>query len=181
MMAAPMVRQSAAGGQGALHDQARGQVQLLFHNQKAALGDAGQAILLEQLRDKTNNQSFLPYYQPILDTKTNLISGLQIFLRWKNPDNELIAASEIIALLESGSMIVDISLTLLEQIFRQVDLWRTQDLWREISRSISPLACGSWNTHRLPSIEALLHKYSIQAETLVLPFTPKRCRKSTTP
>ena len=73
----------------------------------------------------------MPYYQPILDTKTNLISGLQIFLRWKNPDNELIAANEIIALLESGSMIVDISLTLLEQIFNQVDLWRRQDLWRE--------------------------------------------------
>lgn len=138
-----------------------------FHNQKLPSEMQVQAILLEQLRDKTNSQSFLPYYQPILDTKTNLISGLQIFLRWKNPDNELIAASEIIALLESGSMIVDISLTLLEQIFRQVDLWRTQDLWRDdqqiyFTLSLRELEHPSFTA----SIEALLAKYSIQPDTL---------------
>ena len=138
-----------------------------FHNQKLPSEMQVQAILLEQLRDKTNSQSFLPYYQPILDTKTNLISGLQIFLRWKNPDNELIAAGEIIALLESGSMIVDISLTLLEQIFRQVDLWRTQNLWRDdqqiyFTLSLRELEHPSFTA----SIEALLKKYSIQPGTL---------------
>jgi diguanylate cyclase (GGDEF)-like protein/PAS domain S-box-containing protein len=139
-----------------------------FHNQKLPSEMQTQAILLEQLRDKTNSQSFLPYYQPILDTKTNLISGLQIFLRWKNPDNELIAANEIIGLLESGSMIVDISLTLLEQIFNQVDLWRNQDLWREdqqiyFTLSLRELEHPSFTA----SIEALLAKYSIKPNTLV--------------
>lgn len=138
-----------------------------FHNQKLPSEIQVQAILIEQLRDKTNSQSFLPYYQPILDTKTNLISGLKIFLRWKNPDNELIAAGEIIALLESGSMIVDISLTLLEQIFRQVDLWRTQNLWRDdqqiyFTLSLRELEHPSFTA----SIEALLKKYSIQPGTL---------------
>ena len=138
-----------------------------FHNQKLPSEMQMQAILLEQLRDKTNSQSFLPYYQPILGTKTNLISGLQIFLRWKNPDNELIAASEIIALLESGSMIVDISLTLLEQIFHQVELWRTQDLWRQdqqiyFTLSLRELEHPSFTA----SIETLLKKYSIEPDTL---------------
>jgi EAL domain-containing protein (putative c-di-GMP-specific phosphodiesterase class I) len=139
-----------------------------FHNQKLPSEMQTQAILLEQLRDKTNNQSFLPYYQPILNAKTNLISGLQIFLCWKNPDNELIAANEIISLLESGSMIVDISLTLLDQIFNQVDLWRNQDLWREdqqiyFTLSLRELEHPSFTL----SIEALLNKYSIEANTLV--------------
>jgi diguanylate cyclase (GGDEF)-like protein/PAS domain S-box-containing protein len=138
-----------------------------FHNQKLPSEMQMQAQLLEQLRDKANSQSFLPYYQPILDTKTNLISGLQIFLRWKNPDNELIAASEIIALLESGSMIVDISLTLLENIFHQVEIWRTQDLWREdqqiyFTLSLRELEHPSFTT----SIEALLKKYAIEPDTL---------------
>ena len=93
-----------------------------FHNQKPPSELQAQTELLEQLRDKANTESFMPYYQPILDTESNLISGLQVFLRWRNPDNELIAASEIIQILESGSMIVDISLSLLEQIFRQIEL-----------------------------------------------------------
>ena len=139
-----------------------------FHNQKLPSEMQTQAMLLEQLRDKTNNQSFLPYYQPILDTKTNLICGLQIFLRWKNPDNELIAANEIIALLESGSMIVDISLTLLEQIFNQVDLWRTQDLWREDQQIYYTLSLRELEHPSFTlSIKALLTKYAIKADTLV--------------
>ena len=138
-----------------------------FHNQKLPSEMQMQAQLLEQLRDKANSHSFLPYYQPILDTKTNLISGLQIFLRWKNPDNELIAANEIIALLEYGSMIVDISLTLLENIFHQVEIWRTQDLWREdqqiyFTLSLRELEHPSFTT----SIEALLKKYAIEPDTL---------------
>jgi predicted signal transduction protein with EAL and GGDEF domain len=153
-----------------------------FHNQKLPSEMQNQATLLEQLRDNTNNQSFLPYYQPILDTKTNLISGLQIFLRWKNPDNELIAANEIIALLESGSMIVDISLTLPEQIFNQVDLWRRQDLWREDQQIYFTLSLRELEhpTFTL-SIEALLAKYAIEAKTWCSPFTPKPYQKSTTP
>ncbi|MDB9949505.1 diguanylate cyclase [Porticoccaceae bacterium] len=139
-----------------------------FHKQKLPSEMQNQATLLEQLRDNTNNQSFLPFYHPILDTKTNLISGLQIFLRWKNPDNELIAANEIIGLLESGSMIVDISLTLLEQIFNKVDLWRRQDLWRENQQIYFTLSLRELEhpTFTL-SIEALLTKYAIEANTLV--------------
>ena len=139
-----------------------------FHKQKLPSEMQNQATLLEQLRDNTNNQSFLPFYHPILDTKTNLISGLQIFLRRKNPDNELIAANEIIGLLESGSMIVDISLTLLEQIFNKVDLWRRQDLWRENQQIYFTLSLRELEhpTFTL-SIEALLTKYAIEANTLV--------------
>ena len=141
-----------------------------------------QAILLEQLRDKTNNQSFLPYYQPILNTKTNLISGLQIFLRWKNPNNELIAANEIITLLESGSMIVDISLTLLDQIFNQVDLWRDQDLWLQDQQIYFTLSLRELEH---PSFSlALKHCWpnTLSSQILwCLLFTPKPCRKYITP
>ncbi len=139
-----------------------------FHNQKLPSELQIQAVLLEQLRDKSKNKSFLPYYQPILDTKTNLISGLQVFLRWKNPDNELIAAGEIITLLESGSMIVDITLTLLEQICHQIDLWRSQDLWRDDQKvyftlSLRELEHPSFTA----SVEDLLHKYSVNPRNLI--------------
>lgn len=139
-----------------------------FHNQKLPSELQIQAVLLEQLRDKSKNKSFLPYYQPILDTKTNLISGLQVFLRWKNPDNELIAAGEIITLLESGSMIVDITLTLLEQICNQIDLWRSQDLWRDdqhiyFTLSLRELEHPSFTA----SVAGLLNRYSINPRNLI--------------
>ena len=123
-----------------------------FHNQKLPSELQAQATCWNSCATRPTTESFLPYYQPILDTETNLISGLQIFLRWRNPDNELIAASEIIQVLESGSMIVDISLSLLEQVFRQVELWRNQDLWREEQQIYFTLSLRELEHPRLSTI-----------------------------
>jgi EAL domain-containing protein (putative c-di-GMP-specific phosphodiesterase class I) len=109
----------------------------------------------------------MPFYQPIIDTETNLISGLQIFLRWRNPDNELICANEIIQTLESGSMIVDISLSLLEQIFRQLDLWKNQDLWREDQKVFFTLSLRELeHAAFISNLEGLLNKFKINPQTL---------------
>lgn len=145
-----------------------GKSNFYFHNQKPPSELQAQALLLEQLRDKANTESFMPFYQPIIDTETNLISGLQIFLRWRNPDNELIAASEIIQVLESGSMIVDISLSLLEQIFRQIELWKNQDLWREeqqiyFTLSLRELEHASF----IGKLSKLMSQFSIDPKTLI--------------
>jgi len=145
-----------------------GKSNFYFHNQKPPSELQAQALLLEQLRDKANTESFMPFYQPILDTETNLISGLQIFLRWRNPDNELIAASEIIQVLESGSMIVDISLSLLEQVFRQIELWKNQDLWREEQKIYFTLSLRELeHTSFIDKLNKLMSQFSIDPKTMI--------------
>ena len=79
-----------------------------FHDRKLSSAMQKQMELLERLRDESRAESFVPFYQPILDSKTNLINGLQVFLRWQKPNGEIVEAHEFIQLLESGSMIVDI-------------------------------------------------------------------------
>ena len=145
-----------------------GKSNFYFHNQKPPSEIQAQTVLLEQLRNKANSGSFMPFYQPILDTETNLISGLQVFLRWRNPDNELIPASEIISVLESGSMIVDISLSLLEQIFRQVELWKNQDLWREEQKIYFTLSLRELeHSSFIDNLDQLLCQYKVNPETLI--------------
>jgi len=145
-----------------------GKSNFYFHNQKLPSELQAQAVLLEQLRDKANSGSFMPFYQPILDTETNLIDGLQIFLRWRNPDNELISANEIISVLESGSMIVDISLSLLEQIFRQIELWKNQDLWREEQKIYFTLSLRELeHSSFIDNLDQLLCQFKVNPETLI--------------
>ena len=145
-----------------------GKSNFYFHNQKPHSEIQAQTVLLEQLRDKANSSSFMPFYQPILDTETNLISGLQIYLRWRNPDNELIPASEIISVLESGSMIVDISLSLLEQIFRQIELWQNQDLWREEQKIYFTLSLRELeHSSFIDNLSQLLRQFKVNPETLI--------------
>jgi diguanylate cyclase (GGDEF)-like protein/PAS domain S-box-containing protein len=144
-----------------------GKSNFYFHNQKPPSELQAQTLLVEQLRDKANTESFIPFYQPILDTESNLISGLQIFLRWRNPDNELIAANEIIQVLESGSMIVDISLSLLEKIFRQIELWKNQDLWRDEQKIYFTLSLRELeHASFIDNLNQLMGKFNINPEIL---------------
>jgi diguanylate cyclase (GGDEF)-like protein/PAS domain S-box-containing protein len=102
-----------------------------FHDRKLSSEMQKQMELLERLRDESRAESFLPFYQPVLDAKSNLIRGLQIFLRWQNPNGDIVEAHEFIQVLESGSMIVDISLSLIDQVCKQVNLWQSQGIWQE--------------------------------------------------
>ena len=117
-----------------------GKSNFYFHNRELSLEMQKQMELLERLRDESRAESFLPYYQPILDTKTNLINGLQVFLRWQKPSGEIVEAHEFIQVLESGSMIVDISLSLIDQACKQINLWRSQGIWHEQQRILFTLS-----------------------------------------
>jgi len=66
-----------------------------FHNRELSIEMQKQMELLERLRDESQAESFLPFYQPVLNTQSNLISGLQIFLRWQNPKGDIVEAHEI--------------------------------------------------------------------------------------
>ena len=105
-----------------------------FHNRELSIEMQKQMELLERLRDESQAESFLPFYQPVLNTQSNLISGLQIFLRWQNPKGDIVEAHECIQVLESGSMIVDITLSLIKQVCKQVNLWRSQGIWQDQQR-----------------------------------------------
>ena len=117
-----------------------GKSNFYFHNRELSLEMQKQMELLERLRDESQAQSFLPYYQPILDTSNNLISALQIFLRWQKPSGDIVEAHEFIQVLESGSMIVDISLSLIDQACKQVNLWRSQGIWQDQQRIVFTLS-----------------------------------------
>ncbi len=112
----------------------QGKSNYYFHDRKLSLAMQKQMELLERLRDESRAESFVPFYQPILNSKTNLINGLQVFLRWQKPNGDIVEAHEFIQVLESGSMIVDISLSLIEQVCKQVNLWRGQRLWQDQQR-----------------------------------------------
>lgn len=116
----------------ALYTIKRGEKSNFYFHDRRLTSEAQQQIdLLETLRSESSANAFLPYYQPILDSDSNLIHGLQVYLRWQKAADEIITASEIIKVLESGSMIVDVSLALIDQVCRQVSIWKRQGLWRE--------------------------------------------------
>ena len=88
------------------------------------------AAALEQLGLESNlqraveNDQLLVYYQPIVDSNTGRINGLEALLRWKHPERGILPPSEFIGLAEATGAIVPMGEWVLREACRQVQRWR---------------------------------------------------------
>jgi diguanylate cyclase (GGDEF)-like protein len=88
------------------------------------------AAALEQLGLESNLQralehdQLLVYYQPIVDSSTGRINGLEALLRWNHPERGILLPSEFIGLAEATGAIVPMGEWVLRRACAQVQRWR---------------------------------------------------------
>jgi diguanylate cyclase (GGDEF)-like protein len=87
----------------------------------AALEQLG---LESHLQRAIENDQLLVYYQPIVDSGTGAINGLEALLRWNHPERGIVPPSEFIGLAEATGAIVPMGEWVLREACRQVQLWR---------------------------------------------------------
>ena len=63
---------------------------------------------------------FIPYYQPIIDTKTGKLLGAEVLVRWRKPDGTIVSPGAFIPLVESSGFILDLTRSLMHQVCREV-------------------------------------------------------------
>jgi EAL domain-containing protein (putative c-di-GMP-specific phosphodiesterase class I) len=87
----------------------------------AALAQLG---LESNLQRALENDQMLLYYQPIVDSLTGRISGVEALLRWNHPERGILPPSEFIGLAEATGAIVPMGEWVLREACRQVQQWR---------------------------------------------------------
>jgi EAL domain-containing protein (putative c-di-GMP-specific phosphodiesterase class I) len=68
----------------------------------------------------------LVYYQPIVDSGTGRINGVEALLRWNHPERGILPPSEFIGLAEATGAIVPMGEWILRQACGQVERWRAR-------------------------------------------------------
>jgi EAL domain-containing protein (putative c-di-GMP-specific phosphodiesterase class I)/GGDEF domain-containing protein len=152
----------AAGPEGPL------QVQRVDANSAAAERD--RYALEQDLRGALNNNEFELRYQPQVDAASGRVIGAEALLRWNNPRRGMVSPALFIPVLESGGMIEEVGLWVLNAACREARAWHKLGQGPlTIAVNVSAHQLDRPDIHTL--IKRTLERHSLRAGLLEIELT----------
>ena len=122
------------------------------------------------LRHALERDEFVLYYQPQIDTRTKMISGVEALLRWQHPELGLVTPNNIIPLLEETGLIEQVGQWVLETACRQSRAWHDAG-WSYLHMSVNISSRQFNNTDFISSVHEIINLTAINPEFLELELT----------
>ena len=130
----------------------------------------GRADLRGELQHAIENENFMLYYQPQVESSSGLVVGMEALIRWKHSTRGFIAPMEFISLAEESGQIIPISLWVLDTACRHIRLLSDQGISTlSVAVNISPIHFR--RNDFLESITDALDRYDLKPEQLELEIT----------
>ncbi|MEM9266481.1 MAG: EAL domain-containing protein [Cyanobacteria bacterium P01_F01_bin.13] len=107
------------------------------------------------LRKALESDTFLLYYQPIVNLKTQKIEAFEALIRWQHPDRGLLTSEQFIDIAEEIGLTLPIGEWVLRTACQQLVVWQTQFPDRFLSLSIN-LSSQQLNDSLLLKLEETL-------------------------
>jgi diguanylate cyclase (GGDEF)-like protein len=97
------------------------------------------ARLETDLKQAVRDGAIVPYFQPLIDLRTNKLNGFEALARWKTKSGDFITPSEFIPLAEETGLITELSEQLLALACAEARGWPTDIM---LSFNLSPVLLG---------------------------------------
>ena len=111
-------------------------------------------------------------YQPILDLRTGVATGVEALVRWRHPTRGLIGPEEFITLAEETGVIVTLGRWVLEEACGQAAAWSAPDrLGRPLTITVNLAAQQLQEATFVEGVKDLLARTGLEPEQLVLEMT----------
>lgn len=140
-----------------------------FSNADMSMQVKKQISMENDLRHAIDKQEFLLFYQPIVDSNTMNVVGLEALLRWKH-NGVLVSPGDFIPVLESSGLMLQVGDWLIKTACQQGKIW--QDLYKTplfMSVNISQVQFA--NTNIVNTIKSTLQSLNFPAEQLKIEMT----------
>lgn len=122
-----------------------------------------------ELKKATKTLDFELHYQPVINVKTKDISGVEALIRWPNCPLKS-TPDEFIPIAEQSRTIDIIGEWVIETAIKQLAIWQ-RDYINSLTMAINISAKQLSNITLIPTIEYMLNKYEVSAESIVLELT----------
>jgi diguanylate cyclase (GGDEF)-like protein len=137
----------------------------LFHTAMDADMRARRLLELD-LRQALRGDQFEVYYQPLVDLRTQAVSGFEALLRWNHPERGMVSPGQFIPLAEEIGVIVPIGEWVLRQACAAAASWEGR---QSVSVNLSPVQFKGHNV--VASVAAALHEARLDPGRLELEIT----------
>lgn len=97
-----------------------------FFSEEMATANFELMYLNNALRKALDNEEFVLYFQPQVNTLTGKIVGTEALVRWLSPDTGLVAPNRFIPLTEDTGLIVPLGAWILKQACFQMKTWLSE-------------------------------------------------------
>jgi diguanylate cyclase (GGDEF)-like protein/PAS domain S-box-containing protein len=77
-----------------------------------------------ELRRGIERDEIVPYYQPIVDLETGVLTGFEVLARWRHPDRGLLGPDQFLPMAEETGLISDLGAAILRASLVQLGRWR---------------------------------------------------------
>jgi diguanylate cyclase (GGDEF)-like protein/PAS domain S-box-containing protein len=126
--------------------------------------------LENSLRKALKNDEFRVYYQPQVDIKTGIISGMEALVRWQRSENELIFPDKFISVAEDTGLIVPLGEWVLRIACRQIKIWHDTG-FESLSIAVNLSAKQFQDKHLVQIVQNILKETGLAPEFLCLEIT----------
>ncbi|GAB2691926.1 EAL domain-containing protein [Aliiglaciecola aliphaticivorans] len=126
-------------------------------------------LLMEnRLKKAHQSKAFINYYQPIVNTKTGLVGGFELLMRW--PDaNGMVPPDQFIPVAEELGLIENMTWDALERAMPVLSEWQSKG--REVYLSVNLSARHFERQISIDHIELLLEQYGLPVSSLRFEIT----------
>jgi len=132
--------------------------------------------LTEELKDAIKDKNIDLYYQPIIDSKTKSVVGVEALARWHHPKQGLIMPIKFIALAEKNNLIGQLGEVVLEKACQQLAQWRAHDIDIFMAVNLSPIQFN--DPQLINKIKHCIDYYQIPAHRLEIEVTESALMES---
>ncbi|MCF6340234.1 MAG: EAL domain-containing protein [Sulfurimonas sp.] len=130
-----------------------------------------QMIIEQDLREAVNSKvGFEVFYQVIINSKDNSISGAEALVRWNHPNNGLVFPNDFIHVAESTGIILNLGNWIIEESIHQLNRWNKLG-FNHLKLSINLSARQFQNNGLTSFILSMIQKYNIKAYQLEFEIT----------
>ncbi|MDZ5711489.1 EAL domain-containing protein [Jeotgalibacillus haloalkalitolerans] len=98
----------------------------MIHSENISLDTYKRISIDRDLFRAVKENQFELKFQPLVEIERNMIIGAEALIRWDHPEWGVLSPDEFLGLAESNGLISDIDNWVLEEVCRNLDLWRRQ-------------------------------------------------------